>query len=191
MPKTYTCAGQTKTAAEWAKELGISRCAFYQRVDDFENPDRIFMIGYLRKPQRKNQSHGHSGTPTYNSWCEMLKRCNNPNSKKWPRYGGRGITVCAEWYLFKNFYADMGERPKGTTLDRKDNDGNYTKGNCRWATPQQQGLNTSKTIFLLVKGKRLNMQEAAAIYGVSMSCLRQRLHRQRRGEYNYGLAEIS
>lgn len=191
MAKTYTCAGQTMTAAQWAKELGISQDAFYQRLTDFEDPDQVFTLGYLRKPKRKNQRHGHSGSPTYNSWSDMLRRCTNPESKKWPRYGGRGITVCERWYLFKNFYEDMGERPKGTTLDRKNNDGGYTKSNCRWATPRQQGLNTSKTVFLKVKGKNVNLYEAAEIYGISYKALRQRLCRQRKGEYNYGLAEIS
>lgn len=72
----------------------------------------------------------------------MKKRCTEPNHEKYPNYGGRGITVCERWmHSFENFLEDMGERPEGTTLDRKENDKGYFPDNCRWATPLEQRHN--------------------------------------------------
>lgn len=90
--------------------------------------------------------HGLSKTPAYRSWISMLWRCRDERDISWPRYGGRGITVCARWDpraggSFLNFLADMGERPEGTSLDRINGDGNYEPANCRWATKAQQSAN--------------------------------------------------
>jgi len=78
-----------------------------------------------------NTKHGYSPrkkrTPTYRTWLSMMTRCMNANSNDYKRwYGGRGITVCKRWKKFENFLADMGERPEGKTLDRKNPNGNYT-----------------------------------------------------------------
>lgn len=75
----------------------------------------------------------------------MVQRCTNPNCRRFADWGGRGITVCERWESFENFLADMGERPEGMTLDRRDNDGDYEPGNCRWATPKEQRANQRPT----------------------------------------------
>ncbi len=77
----------------------------------------------------------------YHSWNSMKNRCNNKNLKEYKNYGGRGIKYDSSWELFENFYKDMGERPKGTTLDRIDVDKDYCKENCRWATKEEQQRN--------------------------------------------------
>ena len=86
-------------------------------------------------------THGMWQTPTYRSWYAMKRRCTNQKYRDFRLYGGRGIKVCDRWKSFENFFADMGVRPEGKTLDRIDNDGNYESGNCRWATPKEQQAN--------------------------------------------------
>lgn len=81
--------------------------------------------------------HNMSSSQTFKIWGGILSRCNNPKVKIYPRYGGRGISVCERWEKFENFLADMGERPADLQLDRIDNDGNYEPSNCRWVTSKQ------------------------------------------------------
>jgi hypothetical protein len=110
--------------------------------------ERTKSCGCLKRERIVAQSttHGHKtreGTsPTYNSWSNMMARCTRPTHPRYKDWGGRGITVCERWLVFENFLADMGEKPPGKTLDRKENSGNYEPGNCRWATPAEQAANT-------------------------------------------------
>lgn len=91
--------------------------------------------------------HGMYGSPTYRSWRAMLARCSSdPKHPQFKDYGGRGITVDPAWQdSFAAFFADMGERPPGRTLDRIDNDKGYSGGNCRWATRTEQARNKRNT----------------------------------------------
>lgn len=100
------------------------------------------------------KTHGMSYTDTFKIWTGILRRCKNPNFKAYPRYGGRGISICDRWLVFQNFLQDMGKRPYGLQIDRIDNDGNYEPGNCRWVTPRENNANKgSKKIISLKKGE--------------------------------------
>lgn len=92
----------------------------------------------------KRTRHGMWGTRTYRSWHMMIQRATNPNDPRFADYGGRGIEVCDRWRDFENFYADMGLRPDGKSIDRIDVDGDYEPSNCRWATPSEQQRNRRK-----------------------------------------------
>ena len=92
--------------------------------------------------------HGMYGTPPYKAWQQAKDRATNPKNPRWDDYGGRGIKFCDEWdSSFETFWRDMGPTWKeGLSLDRRDVNGHYCKGNCRWATDGLQVHNRRKFI---------------------------------------------
>lgn len=117
-------------------------------------------------------------TKTYRRWIGMKSRCFNPREPNFENYGGRGITVCHEWReSYAVFLADMGECPAGMTLDRIDVNGNYEPGNCRWATPVEQGNNRRNNRLLTYGGKTRTIAQWTSELGFPDTILLNRLRR--------------
>ena len=121
--------------------------------------------GCLRSELLKSfhTTHGLTKTSTYRIWSAMLRRCRNPKSKDYARYGARGIKFCERWLKFENFLADMGMRPDGLSLDRwPNNNGNYEPGNCRWATVSEQNWNRGRDSISWAFGIRMHNSDWAS-----------------------------
>lgn len=124
--------------------------------------------------------HGLSKNPLYQDWASMIRRCYNQNADNYERYGGRGIFVCEEWRdspeKFIKWVESTGGRPKGTTLDRIDNDGPYSPENCRWATYTQQSRNKRSNRFLTYNGETKCLSDWCKEFGLKNETLRARLN---------------
>ena len=120
-------------------------------------------------------SHGQTGSALHKVWVSMRERCNNPRSKAYPYYGGRGITVCKRWDNFELFLKDMGPRPPGHTVERRNNDKGYSPTNCRWATTTEQMRNTTRTRLLTAGGKTMLMIDWTRQLGGSSALILRRL----------------
>jgi hypothetical protein len=107
-------------------------------------------------------------------WWQMLCRCQNQKNTSFARYGGRGIKVCERWQTFENFYADMGGRPEGMQLERKDNDGPYSPENCTWASRSVQMRNRHNNIWVEFEGRSLVLKDWATEYGITPATLHSR-----------------
>lgn len=114
----------------------------------------------------------------YRIWTDMKTRCYNPNASRYPRYGGRGITVCDRWkHDFKAFLKDMGPCPKGLSIDRIDNDGDYEPSNCKWSDPRQQTINSSHARMLTKDGRTQCIADWSRELGIPQKLIQGRLYR--------------
>lgn len=124
-----------------------------------------------------NTIHSKFGTPEYNAWQSMKKRCLVKTHKSYNLYGGRGIEICKNWInSFESFYNDMGNRSsKDYSLDRIDNNGGYNKENCRWATKKQQCQNQRTNKNIEYNGESKCVAEWARTLNISHAKLHYRL----------------
>lgn len=143
---------------------------------------RVMLECNLRRPAKTEKScgctkykHGLWRTLAYESWSAMMSRCYKLNDNKYRIYGARGIKVCDRWHDFANFFADMGERAKGLSLDRINVDGNYEPGNCRWATAKEQGRNTRFNRLVSLNGETKSATQWAEERGLSPNLVLTRL----------------
>lgn len=125
---------------------------------------------------KRNTTHGMVKAPEYSSWTGMKERCNNPNAVQFKDYGGRGIKICDRWNnSFENFFADMGKKPKGFSIERIDNNGNYCPENCKWDSRRNQSRNTSRTLRITFNGETHCLVDWAEIIGIQSRTLQQRI----------------
>lgn len=133
--------------------------------------------GCLRteKMVKRSTKHGHARrgrhSAEYDIWVSMRARCNDRRNKSWSQYGGKGVRVCKRWEVFENFYADLGPRPKGTSLGRKNDAGDYRRGNVEWQTVAQQAAHRAR---LTVDGVTRSVAEWAKITGLRFQTIRRR-----------------
>lgn len=114
---------------------------------------------------------------THKAWRALIDRCTNTKNKRYFRYGGRGIKVCDRWLMsFKLFLEDMGEKPsKEYSIDRIDNDGNYTPDNCKWSTRHQQDRNKYTNIWFTYYGHKKCLTDWSILLGITRETLRKRI----------------
>lgn len=123
-------------------------------------------------------THGMKNTPEYRSWGAMLTRCCNPKSKDFPRYGGAGINVVPEWVnSFEAFFAHIGHRPNGTTLDRIDGTRGYEPGNVRWADAATQARNKKSVVHVRTPAGAMLLVDYARSIGITRGAAHLRLKR--------------
>ena len=123
--------------------------------------------------------HGHASrrrpSSAYRTWGHMLSRCRDSAVPEYRYYGGRGITVCERWLRFENFLADMGEPPRGKSIERIDVNGNYEPSNCRWATQREQCNNQRRNRRISAGGLTLTLVQWATATGIKRETIAHRL----------------
>ncbi len=137
---------------------------------------RSLMNGHTQSCRCSHKKHGLTGQLPYRIWRHVLARCHNPKASHYDRYGGRGIAVCDRWKeSFENFLEDMGMPFEGATIERVNNNDNYYKENCRWATRKEQSANTKRNVWLDSNGERKTLKQWAENTGVNHCTLRSRI----------------
>lgn len=132
--------------------------------------------GHSRSCGCGRKTHGLSSRPEYNTYHTMRARCENQKHADYSNYGGRGIKVCDRWKTsFAAFMQDMGPRPTGFTIERRDVNGHYEPNNCFWLEREKQALNTTRTAYLTYDGQTHPIWKWAKMKGLTREALRQRL----------------
>ena len=167
--------GETKNSDGTLKWLCLCSCGALKeigRCNLVKIKNSTISCGCLR------QKHGASGTPEYQAWTAMKRRCENPEDARYSSYGARGITVSLDWALFENFFNDVGIRPTDQhSLDRADNSKGYFKENVKWSTVEEQMNNKQNTRLLVVGNETKSLQEWCRQLGLNPKTVSTRIHR--------------
>lgn len=131
--------------------------------------------GGREKIIKHGSSRRGSVTKVYKVWLAMRDRCNNPNNRAYENYGGRGIKVCVRWHDYANFLKDMGERPLGASIERRDNAKGYNPDNCYWATREEQNSNRRSVLHVTYNGETRTAAQWDRFIGFSRSTTANRL----------------
>lgn len=127
---------------------------------------------------------------SYGVWEGIIQRCYNKNNKSYKNYGGRGIITPEEWKQFKNFYRDMGERPKNKEIDRIDNQKGYSKENCRWVTRAENNRNHRRNVQVCIGGRMFCLLDACRILGVNYKTISGRWRKKTKTVEEFILLQI-
>lgn len=176
---TATTFDGTRKGKSWWRcscDCGAEKIVAYQHLAR----GLVKSCGCLRKERTRATMTKHGGSADggarwYQAWSGMLGRCNNSNSARFHRYGGRGIRVCDRWRDPLAFYADMGDPPEGHSLDRIDNDRDYSPDNCRWATAKEQNNNRCTTRMISFGGETMSAAVWAQRLGIGKATMYYRL----------------
>ena len=166
-------AGRKATNARWNVQCdcGVEKVVYAHSLIG----GRTQSCGCLRhEVNSRNPALLRKSDELYPIWRGMIARCTNKNNSAWHRYGGRGITVCAEWLDFEAFRRDMAPRPPGLQLDRTDNNAGYSRENCRWVTPKENCRNRRDNVVIECQGRMVTVTEAAGLTGLPRLALYRR-----------------
>lgn len=168
------CGKETVVFGQALKSGATTSCSCVRRARAKENIKKAQSSG----PTYGNLKHGLCKTSEYRIWYDMRRRCSHKMRSAYKDYGGRGISFCERWHSFENFLADMGPRPSALhTLDRKDNNGNYSPGNCQWSTKKEQARNRRGNSLWTSNGVTHTLAYWAEILGVKHTTLSSQLHK--------------
>ena len=135
-------------------------------------------MGWPKTPTKHGHAtREHGVSPTYRSWQAMISRCTNIAVKSYKDYGARGISVHPSWLLFENFLTDMGEKPEGMSIERKNNEKGYEPGNCKWATKTEQNRNTRTNHIVTFDSRQMTQAEFVELVGLKQSTVSYRLRK--------------
>lgn len=177
MMASITKFGRTLSQCLCRCDCGVERVFLSQNLLNVKS------CGCLkREVARSPKKHGEAGkssrsyiSPEYRCWLGIRSRCLSPTNPRYSYYGGRGITICERWESFENFLADMGRKPSPQhSIERKENDGDYTPDNCKWATKSEQALNRRSSVFIEFEGERLRPHEWSKKLGIPLWKIHQR-----------------
>lgn len=177
--KVLAYAGKRGTRSHWYCLCECGNCSTPE-VSCLRNGTTASCGCLGREHQRAATStHKMSQTSIWQIWRGVKRRCLDPRVKGYKNYGGRGVKICSRWReSFENFYADMGDRPsRRHSLERRNNDGDYTPENCYWATDIEQHNNTRRSRFLEFQGKKQTITQWARELDINVATLYNRVKR--------------